>query len=172
VKSGGRSVRAPCVPPHCFVRCATDAPCRTHPLVANWRPPSPRSCPRYGPYVGSGAGGGSPLSSSSSSSSSTGSGDSNWLIYPIVKIRLYPTLEKLISPNSMLASLAHQVFGIPEDDVIECVPYKSADFATVVPCTLPAICYWGRAAPSGDALCYSYTSTQLLPHESNEQTNL
>jgi len=37
-----------------------------------------------------------------------------WLIYPIV-------------------------FGIPEEDVMECVPYKTTDFATVVPCTLWSI---------------------------------
>ena len=96
IERSGRTVRVPCSPPHCFMRCATDQPCVTHPLVAEWRPPGPRSCPRYDSYQG-----GNVISRPM---------HEKWTIYPIV-------------------------FGIPEQDVVECVPFKTNDFATVVPCT-------------------------------------
>ena len=74
---GGRLAKVPCSPPHCTFRCRTDAPCKIHPLVAEWKPPSPRIC-------------------------------GGRKIFPIS-------------------------FGIPESEVVDCVPTKAADFATVVP---------------------------------------
>ena len=53
IERSGRTVRVPCSPPHCFMRCATDQPCVTHPLVSEWRPPGPRLCPRYDFHQGS-----------------------------------------------------------------------------------------------------------------------
>jgi hypothetical protein len=80
VHKGGRMANVPCSPPHCTFRCATDRPCKTHPLLDKWREPEPRVCGQHGSVT----------------------------IWPIS-------------------------FGIPESEVVDCVPLKATDFATVVP---------------------------------------